>query len=69
MKAIFKSIQSICDEARRALDDPELPRDDLLSALSVRVNEGRVADPLSIADRYISFHSHIHFHVSAPRPS
>ena len=37
MKAIFKSIQSICDEARRALDDPELSRDQLLSALSVRM--------------------------------
>ena len=37
MKAIFKSIQSIGDEARRALDDPELSRDQLLSALSVRM--------------------------------
>lgn len=36
VKAVFKAIQSICDEARRALDDPELPREQLLAALSVR---------------------------------
>lgn len=33
---ILLHIQSIVDEARRALSDPELPREHLLSALSVR---------------------------------
>lgn len=32
---ILRSIQSISDEARRALADPELSRVELLSALSV----------------------------------
>jgi hypothetical protein len=34
---ILESIQSISDEARRVLADPELTRDSLLSALSVSV--------------------------------
>ncbi|KAF8624533.1 hypothetical protein AX15_005842 [Amanita polypyramis BW_CC] len=36
---ILESIQSISDEARRALADPELTRDSLLSALSAFINE------------------------------
>ncbi|KAJ6570174.1 Cys/Met metabolism PLP-dependent enzyme-domain-containing protein [Mycena vulgaris] len=36
---ILKSIQSISDEARRALADPELSRAELLSALSALINE------------------------------
>ncbi|KAJ6631005.1 cystathionine beta-lyase [Mycena sp. CBHHK59/15] len=36
---ILKSIQSISDEARRALADPELSRVELLSALSALINE------------------------------
>ena len=32
---MFEAIQSISDEARLALDDPEMPREDLLNALSV----------------------------------
>lgn len=32
---MFDAIQSISDEARRALDDPEIPREQLLKALSV----------------------------------
>ncbi|KAJ7116398.1 cystathionine beta-lyase [Mycena epipterygia] len=36
---ILKSIQSITDEARRALADPELSRVELLSALSALINE------------------------------
>jgi mevalonate kinase len=36
---ILDSIQSISDEARRALGDPELPRDALLSALSALITE------------------------------
>jgi len=36
---ILKSIQSISDEARRALADPELSRDSLLSALSQLMEE------------------------------
>lgn len=36
VKNTFEAIQSISDEARRALDDPELSREQLLSALSVR---------------------------------
>lgn len=35
MNGILEAIQSISDEARRTLADPELPRDALLSALSV----------------------------------
>lgn len=35
VNGILEAIQSISDEARRALADPELPRDSLLSALSV----------------------------------
>ena len=34
---MFEAIQSITDEARRALDDPELSREQLLSAISVRL--------------------------------
>ena len=37
MGKILESIQSISDEARRVLADPELTRDSLLSALSVSV--------------------------------
>lgn len=37
--AILDAIQSISDEARRALADPELERADLLTALSALVNE------------------------------
>lgn len=37
VNGILESIQSISDEARRVLADPELPRDSLLSALSVRI--------------------------------
>jgi hypothetical protein len=37
---ILKSIQSISDEARRALADPELSRDSLLSILSVSASTG-----------------------------
>ncbi|KIL64253.1 hypothetical protein M378DRAFT_106435 [Amanita muscaria Koide BX008] len=36
---ILESIQSITDEARRALADPELSRDSLLSALSALIDE------------------------------
>ncbi|PFH53110.1 hypothetical protein AMATHDRAFT_55556 [Amanita thiersii Skay4041] len=36
---ILESVQSISDEARRALADPELPRESLLSALSALINE------------------------------
>lgn len=36
---ILDSIQSISDEARRALGDPELPRDKLLSALAALITE------------------------------
>ncbi|KDR78906.1 hypothetical protein GALMADRAFT_244552 [Galerina marginata CBS 339.88] len=39
VNGILESIQSISDEARRALADPELPRDSLLSALSALMNE------------------------------
>lgn len=35
VNGILKSIQGISDEARRALADPELPRDALISALNV----------------------------------
>lgn len=35
VNGILDAIQSISNEARRALADPELSRDDLLSALSV----------------------------------
>ena len=35
VNGILQSIQSISDEARRALADPELPRDSMLSALAV----------------------------------
>ena len=35
VNGILKSIQGISDEARRALADPELSRDSLLSTLSV----------------------------------
>lgn len=36
INAILDAIQSISNEARRALADPELERADLLTALSVR---------------------------------
>ncbi|KAJ7056569.1 Cys/Met metabolism PLP-dependent enzyme-domain-containing protein [Mycena amicta] len=36
---IFKAIQSISDEARRALADPELSRSELLAAISLLINE------------------------------
>jgi hypothetical protein len=36
---ILEQIQSISDEARRVLADPELPRESLLSALAVRLSE------------------------------
>ncbi|KAF5337561.1 hypothetical protein D9611_015012 [Ephemerocybe angulata] len=39
VNGILKSIQSISDEARRALADPELPRDALLSALNALIEE------------------------------
>jgi mevalonate kinase len=39
VELILDSIQSICDEARRALGDPELPRDALLSALAALITE------------------------------
>ncbi|KAJ3510120.1 hypothetical protein NLJ89_g4855 [Agrocybe chaxingu] len=39
VNGILDSIQSISDEARRALADPELPRDSLLSALSILMDE------------------------------
>jgi len=35
---ILDSIQSISDEAQRALADPELPRQALMSGLSVRIS-------------------------------
>ncbi|KAK7032850.1 cystathionine beta-lyase [Favolaschia claudopus] len=38
---IFKSIQSITDEARRALSDPELSRTELLSALAALIRENQ----------------------------
>ena len=39
VERILDSIQSISDEARRALGDPELPRDKLLSALAALIPE------------------------------
>lgn len=36
---LLDSIQSISDEARRALGDPELPRDALLAALAALITE------------------------------
>ena len=44
VSGILKSIQSISDEARRALADPELPRDSLLSTLSVSAISGGACD-------------------------
>lgn len=41
---ILKSIQSISDEARRVLADPELSRDSQLSALSVSISIGVFCD-------------------------
>jgi hypothetical protein len=35
VNGIMQAIQRISDEARRALADPELPRESLISALSV----------------------------------
>ena len=35
VNGILQAIQSISDEARRALADPELPRESLISVLSV----------------------------------
>ena len=40
VSGILKSIQSISDEARRTLADPELSRDSQLSALSVSTSIG-----------------------------
>ncbi|GJE85526.1 cystathionine beta-lyase [Phanerochaete sordida] len=39
VNSMFEAIQSIADEARRALDDPELPRQELLNALSALIEE------------------------------
>ncbi|KAF9484332.1 cystathionine beta-lyase [Pholiota conissans] len=39
VNGILESIQSISDEARRALADPELPRDSLLSVISTLMSE------------------------------
>ena len=39
VERILDSIQSISDEARRALGDPELPRDKLLFALEALITE------------------------------
>ena len=39
VELILDSIQSISNEARRALGDPELPRDALLSALAALITE------------------------------
>src|SRR6266702_8468660 len=39
VERILDSIQSISDESRRALGDPELPRDALLSALAALITE------------------------------
>ncbi|KAG6909949.1 hypothetical protein DXG01_014218 [Tephrocybe rancida] len=39
VNGILKSIQSISDEARRALADPEMPRETLLAALSALIHE------------------------------
>ncbi|RXW24293.1 hypothetical protein EST38_g1553 [Candolleomyces aberdarensis] len=39
VNGILKSIQGISDEARRALADPELPRDALISALNTLIKE------------------------------
>ncbi|TFK49910.1 cystathionine beta-lyase [Heliocybe sulcata] len=39
VNAILEAIQSISDEARRALADPELSREALLSAISALINE------------------------------
>ncbi|KAG5645542.1 putative secondary metabolism biosynthetic enzyme [Asterophora parasitica] len=39
VNGILEAIQSISDEAKRALADPELPRDSLLSALSALIHE------------------------------
>ena len=36
MADLLSAIQSISDEARRALADPEMGRDELLSVISVR---------------------------------
>jgi mevalonate kinase len=42
VNAIISSVQSISDEARRALSDPELPRESLLSALRALIQENHV---------------------------
>lgn len=39
VKNMFEAIQAICDEARRALDDPELTRDQLLAAIAALIEE------------------------------
>ena len=44
VNGILKSIQSISDEARRVLADPELSRDSQLSALSVSTSIGVFCD-------------------------
>lgn len=47
MNDVLAKIQSISDEAYRALSDPELPRSELVSALSVRrvIRARPFADP------------------------
>lgn len=50
--SILEAIQSISDEARRALADPELPRDSLLSALSVSYT---LTADLSVVLRFLTF--------------
>ncbi|KAL4252293.1 GHMP kinase family protein [Abortiporus biennis] len=39
VEGLLEAIQSITEEARRALADPELPRQDLLSAISALIDE------------------------------
>ncbi|EIW84219.1 cystathionine beta-lyase [Coniophora puteana RWD-64-598 SS2] len=42
VRAILDQVQSISDEARRCLADPELPRSDLIAALSALIDENHV---------------------------
>ena len=37
MNSLLEAIQNISDEARRVLADPELPRDEQLDAIAVRL--------------------------------
>ena len=70
MQALLDSIQSISTEARRALADPEMSREELLRALGVRpkfrfffqdlwltADVVRVASPSSMKTMPISGHS------------